>query len=104
MAKVRFCDIKETQIAIHFTNQIQLEKLVDYLKAYGYDYGTGNQEIPLNYMDNIKELGVRYFSRTDNQYLTLDRSKSYHPRNYVSCGLGRYATKYNFSDIDWNVA
>lgn len=102
MAKIRFCDIKETEIAIHFTNQAQLEKLVDYLKAYGYDYGTGKQENPLNHMDNIKELGVRYFG-DDNRYLTLDRSKSYHPRNYVSCGLGRYATKYNFSSIDWNI-
>ena len=102
MAKIRFCDIKETEIAIHFTNQTQLEKLVDYLKAYGYDYGTSKNQKPDD-MDNIKELGIRYFSGADNQYLTLDRSRGYHPKNYVSCGLGYKATKYNFSNIDWNI-
>lgn len=103
MGKIKFYDIKETEIAIHFNTQAQLEKLVDYLKAYGYDYGTGKQDIPLNYIDNIKALGIRYFGE-DNKYLTLDRSKKYHPRNYVSCGRGYKATLYNFNDIDWNVA
>lgn len=104
MKKIKFCDIEESKIAIHFTNTAQLEKLVDYLKAYGYDYGTGKQgkEYPLNNMDRIKDLGVHYFGK-DNMYLTLDRSKKHHPRNYVSCGLGAKAKKYNFSSIDWNI-
>ena len=102
--KIKFCDIEESEIAIHFANTAQLEKLVDFLKAYGYDYGTGKQgkEYPLNNMDNIKELGLHYFGK-DNMYLTLDRSKKHHPRNYVSCGLGAKVKKYNFSSIDWNI-
>lgn len=103
MGKIKFCDIKEAEIAINFTTQTQLERLVDYLKAYGYDYGTGNQEYPINFIDNIKELGIGYFGE-DNRYLTLDRSKRHHPRNYVSCGKGYKATLYDFKDIDWNVA
>lgn len=97
MAKKRFCDIKEEHIAIHFTNQEQLEKLVDYLKAYGYDYGTGNSDI-----NEIKELTVRYFGK-DNQYLSLDRSKRYHPRNFCSCCKGWQDVCYDFGRIDWNI-
>lgn len=97
MAKKRFCDIKEEHIAIHFTNQEQLEKLVDYLKAYGYDYGTGNSDI-----NEIKALTVRYFGK-DNQYLSLDRSKRYHPRNFCSCCKGWQDTLYDFGRIDWNI-
>lgn len=100
--KIKFIDIAEPYIGIHFTSQAQLEKLVDYLKAYGYDYGTGNNN-PLNCIDNIKELGIRYFSSPENQYLSLDRSKLYHPRNYVSCGKGYKDILYNFSDINWNI-
>ncbi|MBD5534566.1 MAG: hypothetical protein HDQ99_02680 [Lachnospiraceae bacterium] len=96
--KIKFCNINEIEIAIHFTTQTQLEKFVDYLKAYGYDYGTGGSNI-----DEIKGLGVRYFGE-NNQYLTLDRSKTYHSRNYCSCGKGYRATLYDFKDIDWNVA
>lgn len=98
MAKKKFCDIKEEHIAIHFINQEQLEKLVDYLKAYGYDYGTGKY----SNLDEIKELTVRYFG-TDNQYLSLDRSKRYHPRNFCSCGKGWQDECYDFSRIDWNI-
>ena len=98
MAKKRFCDIKEENIAIHFTNQEQLEKLVDYLKAYGYDYGTGKD----NNLDDIKELTVRYFGK-DNQYLSLDRSKRYHPRNFCSCGKGWQDVCYDFGKLDWNI-
>lgn len=97
MAKKKFCDIKEEHIAIHFTNQEQLEKLVDCLKIYGYDYGTGNSDL-----DEIKELTVRYFG-TDNRYLSLDRSKRYHPRNFCSCGKGWQDVCYDFGRLDWNI-
>ena len=98
MAKKKFCDIKEEHIAIHFTNQEQLEKLVDYLKAYGYDYGTGKD----NNLDDIKELTVRYFG-ADNRYLSLDRSKRHHPRNFCSCGKGWQDVCYDFGRLDWNI-
>lgn len=95
--KKTFNQIDEMNIAIHFKNQQQLEKLVDYLKAYGYDYGTGNNNIL-----EIKGLGVRYFSE-NNQYLSLDRSQKYHPRNYVSCGKGYKDVVYEFNEINWNI-
>lgn len=101
MGKVKFCNIEEPYIAIHFSTQAQLEKLVDYLKAYGYDYGTGGGDLC-----EIKELGIRYFSHdefNDSRYLSLDRSKSHHPRNYVSCGLGYKDVKYDFKELDWNI-
>lgn len=96
--KKRFSEIYEVNIAIHFENQQQLEKLVDYLKAYGYNYGTGKDSNILE----IKWLGIRYFSE-NNQYLSLDRSKRYHPRNYVSCGKGHDDIIYEFNEINWNV-
>lgn len=98
MEKIKFYNIKEEHVAIHFTSNKQLDKLVDNLKAYGYDYGTGGSDI-----DEIKYLGIRYFASSDNQYLTLDRSKKHHPRNYCSCGKGYNATLYNFKDLDWNI-
>jgi hypothetical protein len=97
MVKIKFKDIKENNIAIHFTSQSQLEQLVDCLNAYGYDYGTGGSDI-----NEIKILGVRYFG-ADNQHLSLDRSKKYHPRNFISCGIGWKDTIYEFDQIDWNV-
>ena len=96
--KKKFSEIEELNIAIYFANQHQLESLVDFLKAYGYDYGTGKFS---NILD-IKELGMRYFSE-NNQYLSLDRSKQYHPRNYVSCGKGYKDVMYEFDKINWNV-
>ena len=40
--KIKFNDIKNEHIAIHFDNQTQLEKLIDYLKIYGSNYGIGS--------------------------------------------------------------
>ena len=101
--KINFMDIKEKEIAIHFTNQKQLVELVDYLKAYDYEYGTGGNRHWMDSMDRIKDLGCGYFS-SGNQYLTLDRSKNHYPKNYVSCGLGYKAIKYDFKDIEWDVS
>ena len=101
MGKVKFCSIKSPHIAIHFSTQAQLERLVDYLNAYGYCYGTGGSDL-----NEIKELGVRFFSHdefNDSRYLSLDRSKSHYHSNYVSCGLGYEDDKYDFKEIDWNV-
>ena len=101
MDKVKFCNITEPYIAIHFSTQTQLEKLIDYLKAYDYHYGTGGSDL-----NEIKELGVRFFSHdefNDSRYLSLDRSKSHYHGNYVSCSLGYKDTKYDFKEIDWNV-
>ena len=101
MNKIKFCDIAEPHIAIHFSTQMQLEKLVDYLKAYGYYYGTGGSDLC-----EIKELGIRYFTHNefnDSRYLSLDRSKSHYHGNYVSCGLGYEDIKYDFKEIEWNV-
>lgn len=100
MAKKRFCDIKEEHIAIHFTNQEQLEKLVDYLKVYGYDYGTVKNSS--SDLDDIKQLTIRYFGK-DNQYLSLDRSKKYHSNNFCSCGKGWQDALYDFGRIDWDI-
>lgn len=97
MKKVKFIDIKDESVAIWFSNQSQLNKLVDYLKAYGYAFGTGGTD-----PDEIKELGVRYFSGKDNQYLSLDRSKGHRP--YISCGVSfRDDAVYDFNDIDWSI-
>ena len=98
MAKKKFFDIKEKHIAIRFTNQEQLEKLVDYLKFYGYNYGTNKD----NNLDEIKELSVSYFGK-DNCYLSLDRSKRCYPRNFCSCGKGWQDVCYDFSRLDWNI-
>lgn len=100
MAKINFFDIQDPEIAIHFDSQKELNDLVDYLKKYDYDYGTGKQIEGVNDISSIKELGVRYFGGKDNQYITLDRRKKYHPRNYCSCGKGRYAVEYEFHDIE----
>lgn len=97
MVKIKFQNITENNIAIHFANQSQLKQLVDYLSAYGYDYGTGGSDI-----NEIKILGISYFG-SDNQYLSLDRSKKYHPRNFIACGQGWQDTTYEFEEIDWNV-
>lgn len=101
MNKIKFCDITEPYIAIHFSTQAQLEKLVGYLNAYGYHYGTAGSDLC-----GIKELGIRYFFHNeflDSRYLSLDRSKSHYHGNYVSCGLGYKDVKYDFKEIDWNV-
>lgn len=94
--KTKFCDIKDKYIAIRFLNGKQLNDLVDYLKAYGYVFGTGKD----NDLDGIKELGFAYFSE---KYLSLDRSKEHCTNNYCSCGLGYRDKLYDFKDIDWNV-
>lgn len=97
MVRIKFCDIEDDFIAIHFSDNKELDKLVDCLKAYGYDYGTGGTDI-----DEIKFLGCGYFG-VYNKFLSLDRSKKYHPRNYCSCGLGYRDTLYDFKTIDWNI-
>lgn len=102
MAKINFFDIQDPEIAIHFDSQKELNELVDYLKKYDYDYGTGKQIEGFNDVYSIKELGVRYFGGKDDQYITLDRRKKHHPRNYCSCGKGKYAVEYEFSDIEWS--
>ena len=97
MARVKFIDIKDECVAIYFSNQSQLNKLVDCLKAYRYDYGTGGTN-----PDEIKELGVRYFAGKDNQYLSLDRRKGHQP--FISCGISRRdGAVYDFEDIDWSI-
>ena len=99
--KIKFHNICEPYIAIHFSTQNQLEKLIDYLKIYEYTYGTNDGNL-----NDIKELGIRYFPHDefiDNRYLSLDRSRRHCRGNYVSCGLGCDDTKYDFKDIDWNI-
>lgn len=96
--KIKFCDIKSEHIAIHFDNGDQLEKLVDYLKHYKYNYGTGKY---LN-LDDIKALTINYFGK-NNQYLSLDRSKKHYPGNYCSCGKGYQDIIYEFDKIDWGI-
>ena len=96
--KVRFCDIKEKEIAIRFHTQKQLESLVDHLINLGYDYGTGGGSL-----SEVKYKRLDYFGGVDNQALSLDRSCSYHPRPFASCGVGYKDTMYDYKDIDWSI-
>lgn len=96
MSKINFFSIKEPNIAIHFSTQEQLEKLCDILDNLGYKFGTGKSSI-----QEIKELGIRYFAGTNNQYLSLDKNS--YGQKFVSCGLGYKDVKYNFNMIDWNL-
>ena len=94
----KFNDIKNEHIAIHFDTQTQLEKLIDYLKIYEYNYGTGRYSS----LDEIKDLTVNYFGKS-NQYISLDRCKQQVPFNYCSCGKGYQDIIYEFDDIDWGI-
>lgn len=96
--KIKFNDIKNEHIAIHFDTQTQLEKLIDYLKVYGYNYGIGRYSS----LDEIKDLTVNYFGKS-NQYISLDRCKQQVPFNYCSCGRGYQDIIYEFDDIDWGI-
>lgn len=96
--KVRFCDIKEKEIAIRFHSQKQLENLVDHLMNLGYDYGTGGKSV-----SEIKYLRLDYFGGVSGQALSLDRSCTYHPRPFASCGIGYKDTMYDYKDIDWSI-
>jgi|688.fasta_scaffold793524_3 hypothetical protein len=95
---VKFIDIKEHNIAIECNNKKQLCELVDYLKIFGYDYGTGETD---NNVEDIKLLDMYYFG--DKCFISLDRNKTCHSRNYASCGKGYQDTCYKFSQIDWNI-
>lgn len=92
---IKFKDIKDNYIAIKFENSFELSKLVNYLKKHNYDYGTGNGDI----CEVSDCLGMKYFG--DNKFLSLDRSRQHHPRDYISCGRGYKDVYYKFSEIDW---
>lgn len=96
MSKINFFSIKEPNIAIHFSTQKQLDELCNILYKLGYKFGTAG-----NNVQEIKELGIKYFSGTDNQYLSLERN-SYGDK-YVSCGIGYKDTKYNFNDLNFHL-
>lgn len=98
MDKIKFKDIKSDYISIEFENSFELSKLVNYLKKYNYDYGTGEYN---NDIYGISDLGAEYFG--NNKFLSLDRSRQHHPRDYVSCGKGYRDVCYKFSEIDWEV-
>ena len=91
---INFFDIEEDNIAIGFDNNIQLQELIKYLNAFDYTYGTTK--------DNLNEIKINYFTK-DNYFLSLDRSKAHHSRNYASCGLGYKDKVYMFKDIDWSI-
>ena len=93
---IRFKDIKDSCIAIEFKNSLELSKLVGYLNKHNYDYGTGEYN---NDVREIDYLGIEYFG--DNKFLSLDRSKQHHPKDFVSCGKGYKDVHYKFSEIDW---
>ena len=92
---IKFKDIKNDYIAIEFENSFELSNLVNYLKKYNYDYGTGGSDI----CDVSNYLGFEYFE--DNKCLSLDRSRQQHPKDFVSCGKGYKDVCYKFSEIDW---
>lgn len=96
MSKINFFSIKEPNIAIHFSTQEQLESLCDILDNLGYAFGTEGSSV-----QEIKELGIRYFAGTDNQYLSLDKDLC--GRKFVSCGIGYQDVKYDFNRIEWNL-
>ena len=96
--KVRFCDIREVEIAIRFHTQKQLESLVDHLMNLGYDYGTGGGSL-----SEVKHKRLEYFGGVGNQALSLDRGCTYHPRPFASCGVGYKDTIYDYKDIDWSI-
>lgn len=95
---IKFTDIKEENISIHFNTHLELQKLIDYLKILEYVYGTGSD----NDLGEIKRYNLSYFTK-NNQYLSLDRSKRHSSRKFVSCGRGYKDTCYEFKDIDWNI-
>lgn len=97
MSKILFSAITFSKIAIHFKTQKELEDIVDYLKNLGYQYGTGKS----NDMDAIKDLGVHYFGKEEERWISLDRSKKYCSNNFCSCGKGFDAVQYEYKDIEW---
>ena len=94
---IKFKDIKNDYVAIEFENFLELSKLVNYLKEYKYDYGTGGCNNDICEISNY--LVMEYFE--DNKYLSLDRSRQQHPKDFVSCGKGYKDVCYKFSEIDW---
>ena len=97
MPKIKFKDITDGLINIHFENGSQLSKLVDYLDERGYKFGTSADSLK-----EIKGLGARYFVDKDNYYLSLDRTGKYRPYNWVSYGEDGFAkSTYEYKDIDW---
>lgn len=97
MPKIKFKDITDGLINIHFENNSQLSKLVDHLDERGYKFGTAADSL-----QEIKYLGARYFVDKDNYYLSLDRTGKYRPYSWVCCGKDRLTkSTYEYKDIDW---
>lgn len=95
---VNFKNIKEDKFAISFNTQEELEKLVDYLKLYGYQYGEGMQCSYFGRMDTIKLIGIECFA--DEKYVTLDKSRSL---NICTLSKKENAPVYEFSSIEWGL-
>ena len=96
-SKIKFVDIPEKEIAIGFKNKRQLKDLVEKLKAFEYKFGTGN--------GSLDELLYYYRQpyNDDFEYISLDRSKTHCPYNYISYGIGYKDKVYHYNDIDWRI-
>ena len=95
--KNKFFDIPEKEIAIGFKNKKQLKDLIDKLKSLDYKLGTNNS--------SLDELLYYYRKPWDDsfEYISLDRSKTHCPYNYVSYGIGYEDKVYYYNDIDWRI-
>lgn len=96
-SKIRFVDIPEKEIAIGFKNKRQLNDLIKKLKAFEYKFGTGNSSL-----DNLLYYYIQPID-DDFEYISLDRSKTHCPYNYVSYGIGYEDKVYLYDDIDWRI-
>lgn len=92
---IKFSDVKEDIISIHFNTRQELENLVDNLKKLGYVYGTGKYN---NDVQNILD----DYGKFESSYLALDRTRDYIESDWVSVGKHQSAISYEFQDIEWD--
>ena len=93
---INFNDITESHIAIHLNSNEEIHKLVDILDSYGYEYGTNG-----NSLQELKHYRMAYCDW--NAWFSLDRSKQYYDKNFVSFGKGYRDTLYEFNGIEFPI-
>lgn len=88
--------MKETDYSIRFNSSEELYQLCCALDNLDIGWGSSNDSC----MDLCNEYGgVFYFANKDNGYLSIDCSKLYVPRYYMSCGLGYKNTIYEYQQF-----